>query len=66
MAQMTRGGRTLLDQLLADLADIDHAADIPRRDVILDPHGAANALSDIRRGVATLRRRKEGRMKWTK
>lgn len=41
MAQMTRGGRTLLDQLLADLADIDHAADIPRRDVILDPHGAS-------------------------
>ena len=57
MAQTTRGGRELIDQMLADLADIDATAAISRKDVIFNPHGAADALEAIRDAVAALRGR---------
>lgn len=59
MAQTTRGGRQLIDQLLADLDTIDHEAALDRRAVIFDPHGAHLALEEVRNLVAAMRRRIE-------
>lgn len=53
----TKGGQQVVDQLLADLAEIDAAADIPLKDVIFDPRGAHAALVEVRDLVATTRRR---------
>lgn len=57
MGRLQRGARQLLDQLQADLDDIDDLAAIERKAVIFDPAGAAESLSDIRDAVARLRRR---------
>ena len=58
MAQMTRDGRKVVDQLLADLERIRAIAKpLDRKQVIFDPVGAANALEDIRGVVARLERR---------
>jgi hypothetical protein len=59
MAQTTRGGRQLIEQLLADLNDIDHEANLDRRAVIFDPQGAYEALVEVRNLTAALRRRIE-------
>lgn len=57
MTKKTRGGREIIDQLLADLADIDDAAAIDLKDVIFDPRGAYEALVAIIDQVAAMRRR---------
>jgi hypothetical protein len=59
MAQTTRGARQLIELLLADLADIDDAADLDRRAVIFDPQGAYEALVEVRNLVAAMRQRIE-------
>jgi predicted methyltransferase len=52
-----RGGQQLIDQLLADLADIDDTADIDLRLVKFDPQGAHERLVEIRSLVHRMRRR---------
>ncbi len=57
MAQLMRGARDAIDQILADLTAISDLADLDRKAVIFDPVNAANRLEDIRDQIETMRRR---------
>lgn len=57
MPRLQRGGRQLIDQLLADLADIDQLAGLDRKEVLFHPRLAADNLIEILDVVARMRRR---------
>lgn len=52
-----RGARQLLEQLRADLAEMDEVANLSLREVKFDPEAAYNALVEIRDLAERVRRR---------
>lgn len=54
--QLTRGGRQVLDWLLAELADADHDLEIAQTRAIANPHYTIDQIRRVRDLIARVRR----------